>query len=269
MKTVREVCELVGITRKTLRGYDEIGLLSPTVKLEEGNKSWLYDDEAILKLMGIQAFVEVGYGRKEIMELQNAPAVTLESAIDDALVSLEERMRRIEGMIRYFKSMKVMVQSQAAGPGVSAREVLEQFHEDWNFSQLLHSAVEGMSSDATWDESEAEVYVSVFSALSELSRLKDEAPDSIAVQDCTAKVCDQMKRFLCKEDPDCSDFSAAESAAGGIAFVRALQSEAKTLARYLPKTILDAAESMEESLRIYCRSQCETTQDFEDLMADF
>lgn len=269
MKTVREVCELVGVTRKTLRGYDEMGLLSPTIKSESGNKSWLYDDQAVLKLVGIQAFVEAGYGRKEIKEIQESTTITLEAAIDDAIVSLEDRKHRLEGMIRYFKSMKVMVQSQAADPGVSAREVLEQFHEGWNFSQLFHSAVEEMASDTSWDESEAEVYVSLFSAFSELSFLKDEAPDSIAVQDCTAKVCDQMKRFLCREDPDCSDFSAAESAAGGIAFVRALQSEAKTLARYLPKTILDAADFMEESLRVYCRSQCETAQDFEDLMADF
>ena len=76
MKTLRKVCEMVGTTRKTLRGYDEVGLLHPTAKTENGY--WLYDDEAIRKLRFIQIFADAGYERSTIKEiLENVSFMSL------------------------------------------------------------------------------------------------------------------------------------------------------------------------------------------------
>lgn len=70
MKRSSEVCKIVGITKKTLRGYDGMKLLHPTEKTEAGY--WLYD-EAIRKLVFIQMLVEVGCKRKEIKALMKSP----------------------------------------------------------------------------------------------------------------------------------------------------------------------------------------------------
>ena len=56
MKRLSEVCKEVGVTRRALQGYNEIGLLKPTSTTEAGY--WLYDDDAIKKLKLIQIFVE-------------------------------------------------------------------------------------------------------------------------------------------------------------------------------------------------------------------
>lgn len=57
MRTVKEVSKLTGISIRTLRYYDEIGLLKPT-KISE-NKYRLYDDKALEKLQEIMFFKEM------------------------------------------------------------------------------------------------------------------------------------------------------------------------------------------------------------------
>ena len=48
MKTVKDVSEITGISIRTLRYYDEIGLLKPTELTEAGYR--LYDNKALEKL---------------------------------------------------------------------------------------------------------------------------------------------------------------------------------------------------------------------------
>ena len=51
MKTVKEVSRLAGVSIRTLRYYDEIGLLKP--KRISENQYRLYDDKALEKLQEI------------------------------------------------------------------------------------------------------------------------------------------------------------------------------------------------------------------------
>lgn len=51
MRTVKEISELTGISARTLRYYDEIGLFVPTSKSEAGYR--LYDDRALETLQQI------------------------------------------------------------------------------------------------------------------------------------------------------------------------------------------------------------------------
>lgn len=56
MKTVKDVSALSGLSIRTLRYYDEIGLLNPTRLTEAGYR--LYDDKALEKLQEIMFFRE-------------------------------------------------------------------------------------------------------------------------------------------------------------------------------------------------------------------
>lgn len=51
MRMVHEVSKLVGVSKRTLQYYDEIGLLSPTEYTESGYR--LYDDVAVERLWRI------------------------------------------------------------------------------------------------------------------------------------------------------------------------------------------------------------------------
>ncbi len=57
MKTVKNVSELTGVSIRTLRYYDEIGLLKPTKLTKAGYR--LYDDKALEKLWEIMFFREL------------------------------------------------------------------------------------------------------------------------------------------------------------------------------------------------------------------
>lgn len=103
MKRLSEVCKIVGITRKTLQQYNDIGLLKPTAKTEGGY--WLYDDESIQTLMAIQVFVEAGYKRAEIKPLLTAKQDELPGILADAIEKLKVKRAKIDGMINYFQTL--------------------------------------------------------------------------------------------------------------------------------------------------------------------
>ena len=57
MKTVKDVSKITGVSIRTLRYYDEIGLLNPTELTKAGYR--LYDNQALEKLQEIMFFREL------------------------------------------------------------------------------------------------------------------------------------------------------------------------------------------------------------------
>lgn len=65
MFSIKEVCQLAGVTKKTLFHYDKIGLLKPTSrKGKQGVK--MYDSDAIVKLLEIRLYRYIGISIEEI-----------------------------------------------------------------------------------------------------------------------------------------------------------------------------------------------------------
>ena len=104
MKKLSEVCKLAGVTRRTMQEYDRIGLLSPTSKTESGY--WLYDDDAISVLFGIQLFVAAGYERKAIKKMLESPTVDVLAEYDSIIERLKEKRNRIDGLIKVVDSIR-------------------------------------------------------------------------------------------------------------------------------------------------------------------
>lgn len=106
MKKIGEVCKILGVSKKTLRGYDEIGLLHPTAKNEADY--WLYDDLAVMKLKAILMFVEVGFSRLEIKNIFEHPDTIIQSynMLEDELI---QKRNRLNGMIRAVGVLKMTV----------------------------------------------------------------------------------------------------------------------------------------------------------------
>ena len=60
----REVCELLGISRRALQGYNEMGLVKPILREENGY--WEYDEASVRRLILVHMFAKAGYKRREI-----------------------------------------------------------------------------------------------------------------------------------------------------------------------------------------------------------
>jgi DNA-binding transcriptional MerR regulator len=105
MMKLSEVCRLVGITRRTLQEYNRIDLVCPTGKTEGGY--WLYDEEAVAKLIQIQIFVEAEYERKAIKKLLESPKLDLVKEYDQLIERLSVKKKRIDGMINSIKIIRL------------------------------------------------------------------------------------------------------------------------------------------------------------------
>ena len=96
MRTVKELSGITGISVRTLHYYDEIGLLTPTVKSEAGYR--LYDDKALETLQQILFFREFDIPLKEIKAVMENPALDRNQILQmqrKMLAAKKERMERL------------------------------------------------------------------------------------------------------------------------------------------------------------------------------
>ena len=99
MKTVHEVCELTGVTRKRLFYYDKIGLLKPT-KREGVQKSKMYNARAVEQLRAIMQYQDAGLRLSEIRKIIEADIAVQEEIMVDVLERLQKEYERKEKEIR-------------------------------------------------------------------------------------------------------------------------------------------------------------------------
>ena len=69
LRTLREVCAETGVTRRTIQGYEKLGLLNPIGKNDSG---WLlYDEQCLCQIREIKFLQNIGLSRKEIVLYQS------------------------------------------------------------------------------------------------------------------------------------------------------------------------------------------------------
>lgn len=97
MKTVKDVSEITGVSIRTLRYYDEIGLLKPTELTEAGYR--LYDNKALEKLQEIMFFRELEIPLIDIKKIIDNPNYSKEQALLTQKALLEHKRNRLNGII--------------------------------------------------------------------------------------------------------------------------------------------------------------------------
>ena len=97
MRTVKEVSEITGVSIRTLRYYDEIGLLKPTELTEAGYR--LYDGKSLEKLQEIMFFRELEVPLNEIKKIMDTPDYDKEQVLLTQKILLEQKRNRLNGII--------------------------------------------------------------------------------------------------------------------------------------------------------------------------
>lgn len=98
MKTVKDVAEISGISIRTLRYYDEIGLLKPTQITDAGYR--LYDNKALEKLQEIMFFRELEIPLIEIRNIMENPDFDKEKVLATQKALLERKRNRLDGIVQ-------------------------------------------------------------------------------------------------------------------------------------------------------------------------
>jgi DNA-binding transcriptional MerR regulator len=117
MFTVKQLSETAGVTPRTLRYYDEIGLLKPSRVGDNGYR--YYDDEALLRLQQILLYRELGMPLEDIKRIMGHRDFDVLSALEGHKEELRKRIARMERLVTtvddtilHLKGKKEMSQRQ-------------------------------------------------------------------------------------------------------------------------------------------------------------
>ncbi|WP_338751131.1 MerR family transcriptional regulator [Bacillus sp. FJAT-52991] len=98
---INKVRELTGVTVRTLRYYDQIGLLKPTSKTEGGHR--LYTNEEIKKLQQVQFLKKIGFRLHEIKDMLSSCQWDWSDSLKSQLsfvIKEQENLKKIELTLR-------------------------------------------------------------------------------------------------------------------------------------------------------------------------
>lgn len=134
MNTVKDVAEITGVSIRTLRYYDEIGLLKPTQLTDAGYR--LYDNKALEKLQEIMFFRELEMPLADIKKIMENPNYDKEQALLTQRTLLEQRRNRLNGIIELISDVMKGVNTMS----------FEAFNND-DIKKILDHMLECMSEE--------------------------------------------------------------------------------------------------------------------------
>ena len=125
MYSTGKLSEISDVSSRTLRYYDEIGLLKPSFINESGYR--YYDDNEVALLQQILFYKERGLDLQTIKEIIYRKDFDLYSALEEHLVSLEEEKKKIDRMIN---SVKLSIKSLKGEYNMSDKDKFEVFKKN-------------------------------------------------------------------------------------------------------------------------------------------
>ena len=96
-KTLREIYDSTGVTRRAVQVYEKAGLVTASGKNKYGHL--LYDYESEKRIREIQFYQKAGFSLKEIAFIMDAPDETKKEALQKQLVIMEARFAEIQEII--------------------------------------------------------------------------------------------------------------------------------------------------------------------------
>ena len=105
---LKTLCELVGVSRRSIQGYENVGLMAPTDKNKYGHL--LYDEAALHRARMIKFMQSLGFKLKEIKEVIDAPSDVIKEALQRRIKELEIEISQMQQIIQeaneYIRKMK-------------------------------------------------------------------------------------------------------------------------------------------------------------------
>jgi DNA-binding transcriptional MerR regulator len=121
---IREIADLAGVTTRTLRYYDEIGLLPPARTGENGYR--YYNQASLVKLQQILFFREMEVPLNEIHQIMNRPDFSLLGALEEHRSSLLKKSERLSKLINTIDLTIATIKGES---NMSAKEYFKGFDE--------------------------------------------------------------------------------------------------------------------------------------------
>ncbi len=96
--SIGQAAEILGVSVRTLRHYDQIGLVKPAHVGENGYR--YYDREAMALLQQVLFYRELGFALEKIKPLLQAPETERRRALESHRALLELKKQQLEGLLQ-------------------------------------------------------------------------------------------------------------------------------------------------------------------------
>ncbi len=123
--SIKEVSEMAGVSARTLRYYDQIGLLKPMETSEAGYR--YYGEHELAVLQQILFYRERNFDLKKIRQIVYQKDFDIMHALEEHLLDLEEQSRHMESLIQ---TVKQTIRSMKGECSMSDKERFEVFKEN-------------------------------------------------------------------------------------------------------------------------------------------
>lgn len=190
MLDTRQAAKTAGVTSRTLRHYDAIGLLTPALTGDDGRR--YYGDEELLRLQHILILKELGVDLTTTARVLDAAPDHAVGLLKDHLAALTKERDRYA---RLAATVSRTIDSLERGSAMTTQEMFEGFaharYEPEARERWGDAAVE--SSNANWERMgdagkrrHMEIDREIVEALGAAARIRLD-PDSPEVQEVTAR----------------------------------------------------------------------------------
>lgn len=247
--TINKLAVLSGVSTRTLRYYDEEGLLKPLRISSNGYR--IYGEAEVDELQQILFYRELGFSLAKIREFIKSPNFDREKALKSHLSALEEQKYKIEKLM---KNVSQTIDSLKGETVMSDKEKFEGFKQnliDEN-ERKYGKEIREKYGDAEIDATNAKIKGMSEEEYSEAQRLSSEIADLLksAIQTGdpagvdAQKACDCHKRWLMIYYPN---YSAQYHKALGEMYVGD-----ERFKQYYEKIAPGCAEFLRDAINIYC-----------------
>ncbi len=149
--TIHKLAQLAGVSTRTLRYYDQIGLLKPSGVQKNGYR--VYSQESLLRLQQILFFRELEFSLEDIQRIMNNPQFDQIAALKDQRHLLELRKKRLEGLVKTItKTIKHMTNKTMP----SDRELYDAFADE-EVKQYAEEAKERWGNTEAYKQSQERI----------------------------------------------------------------------------------------------------------------
>ncbi|MEQ8155812.1 MAG: MerR family transcriptional regulator [Clostridiaceae bacterium] len=249
--TVTKLAKISGVSARTLRYYDEIGLLSPA--RIDSNSYRVYNEEQVDILQQILFYRALGISLQKIKNLLKSHDYDREKALQSHLSELNRQKEQIDMLIR---NVKKTIASMKGEIIMSNKEKFEGFKQkliDENEKKYGKEARESFG-DAAVDASNAKIKGMTQEQYARIEKLTEDLNNTLAEAfktgnpggELAKKACELHKEWLCCYWPD-GTYSPEAHMALAQGYV-----DDKRFTEYYDKIALGCTEFLRDAINIFC-----------------
>ncbi|MBQ7924685.1 MAG: MerR family transcriptional regulator [Lachnospiraceae bacterium] len=98
MRTLRQVCDELGVSRRAIQGYEKKGLIAATGRTERGYL--LYDEQVRERINKIKLYQELGFSLAEIKDIIDEYSERHKELLRERIIQLEKERKHVDWLIQ-------------------------------------------------------------------------------------------------------------------------------------------------------------------------